>query len=140
MEAGLSPLVSVWTGHEFEPLLLGQLDALILDGDDHHVVVDLLGLVVELGWRRFGLVRGSVVYAAAGLLICAVSQVGATSEPRSAMAPMGKLRVAFLLGPIYATKDSATGELKGVAIDLGQELAQRIGVPFEPITFASAPD
>lgn len=77
----------------------------------------------------------------AGLLIaCAVTQTNATSDPRTALAPMGKLRVAFLLGPIYATKSSTTGELKGVAIDLGEELARRIGVPFEPVSFASLPE
>ena len=82
------------------------------------------------------------IYAVvAGLLIaCAVTQTGATSDPRTALAPMGKLRVAFLLGPIYATKNSATGELKGVAIDLGEELARRLGVPFEPVSFATLPE
>ena len=74
------------------------------------------------------------------LMICAGAQTGSTSEPSAAVAPTGKLRVAFLLGPIYATKDSATGELKGVAIDLGEELARRIGVPFEPVTYASVPE
>ena len=43
------------------------------------------------------------------------------------IAPTGKLRVAFVSVPIYATKDAATGELKGVAIDLGKELAHQIG-------------
>jgi polar amino acid transport system substrate-binding protein len=74
------------------------------------------------------------------LIICAVTQPGAGSEPSTAVAPMGKLRIAFLLSPIYATKDSATGELKGVAIDLGQELARRIGVPFEPVIYTSVPE
>lgn len=74
----------------------------------------------------------------AGLLIaCAVPQTGFGSQPSAAVAPTGKLRVAFLLLPIYATKDSATGELRGVAIDLGRELARRLSVPFEPVTYAS---
>ena len=63
-----------------------------------------------------------------------------SQEERQALAPTGKLRGAFLLSPIYATKDSATGELKGVAIDLGQALARRIGVPFEPVNYASVPE
>ena len=79
-------------------------------------------------------------FVAGLLMICAGAQTGAASEPSAAVAPTGKLRVAFLLGPIYATKYSATGELKGVAIDLGQELARRIGVPFEPVTYASVPE
>ena len=86
-------------------------------------------------------VRRRVITVVAGLLaICAVAQTGAGSEPGTALAPTGKLRVAFLLGPIYATKNGGTGELKGVAIDLGQELARRIGVPFEPVSYASLPE
>ncbi len=63
---------------------------------------------------------------------------GRDVRPRAALAPMGKLRVAFLLGPIYATKNSATGELKGVAIDLGEELARRLGCRQPSPTHASA--
>ncbi|NJD35605.1 MAG: transporter substrate-binding domain-containing protein [Betaproteobacteria bacterium] len=70
-----------------------------------------------------------------GLLIggCAIVQTGASSETKAALAPMGKLRVAFISVPLYASKDSATGELKGVAVDLGKDLAQRVGVPYEPV-------
>lgn len=76
--------------------------------------------------------------AIAGLFIfCAGIPTDVRSQPSTAVAPKGKLRVAFLLAPIYATKDGATGELKGVAIDLGRELARRIGVPFEPISYPS---
>ena len=76
-----------------------------------------------------------------GVLIISVIMVPtAYSESRSDLAPQGKLRVAFLLGPIYATKDLSTGELKGVAIDLGQALARRVGVPFEPVSYAALPD
>jgi polar amino acid transport system substrate-binding protein len=81
---------------------------------------------------------GTVV---AGLLtVCAFPQAGAGTEPSAAVAPTGKLRVAFLLLPIYAARDGATGEMKGVAIDLGRELARRVGVPFEPVTYASVSD
>lgn len=69
----------------------------------------------------------------------AAMQPGPSLEAKAALAPTGKLRVAFLSGPIYATKDSATGELKGVAVDLGQEIARRIGVPFEPVVHAALP-
>jgi polar amino acid transport system substrate-binding protein len=76
-----------------------------------------------------------------GLFIggCAGMQTGASSETKAAVAPTGKLRVAFLSSPIYATKDSATGELKGVAVDLGKELARRVGVPFDPVSYAAVP-
>jgi len=77
-----------------------------------------------------------------GLLIagCAGMQSGMNTETRAALAPTGKLRVAFLLVPIYAAKDVATGELKGVAVDLGKELAQRAGVPFDPVVYSNFPE
>jgi ABC-type amino acid transport substrate-binding protein len=55
------------------------------------------------------------------------------------LAPTGKLRVAFVSGPLYATKDPATGELKGVAVDLGKDLARRVGVPFDPVVYPNPP-
>lgn len=66
---------------------------------------------------------------------CAGMQSGVSPETRTAIAPAGKLRVAFLLVPIYATKDPATGELKGIAPDLGRQLAQRLGVPFDAVIY-----
>lgn len=68
---------------------------------------------------------------------CAGMHGGMSAETRTALAPAGKLRVAFLMAPIYAAKDSATGELKGVAIDLGKELALRAGLPFEAVVYAN---
>lgn len=76
-----------------------------------------------------------------GLVIagCAGMQGGVSSETRAAVAPTGKLRVAFISAPIYAIKDPATGEFKGVAVDLGKEIAHRVGVPFAPIAFPNPP-
>ncbi len=34
-------------------------------------------------------------------------------------------------------RDAATGETKGVTYELGRELARRLGVPFEPVVYAS---
>ena len=77
-----------------------------------------------------------------GLLLngCAGTQTASTAmaptaEARQALAPNGQLRVAFLSGPLYATKDPATGDLKGIAVDLGRELAYRVGVPFQPVLY-----
>ena len=71
---------------------------------------------------------------------CAGLQDGPTSEQRRALAPTGKLRVAFLsTTPIHATKDAASGEFKGPAVDLGKEMARRIGVQFEPVPYTSFP-
>ncbi len=70
---------------------------------------------------------------------CAGMDGGANHQAKTALAPTGKLRVAFLLAPIYATKNATTGELNGVAVDLGKELARRLEVPFEPVTYTGAP-
>ena len=77
--------------------------------------------------------------AVLGMLLtgCAGMHTAPTPEARQALAPTGKLRVAFITATIYATKDPATGELKGVAIDLGKELARRAGVPFDPVVYPS---
>ena len=62
----------------------------------------------------------------------------APSEARQALAPTGKLRVGLQLGnPLNVIRDSASGEMKGVAFDLGKELARRLEVPFEPVLYPS---
>ncbi len=55
------------------------------------------------------------------------------------MAPTGKLRAAINFGnPILAVKDAATGQPRGVSVDLSRELARRLGVPVELVTFTAA--
>ena len=55
------------------------------------------------------------------------------------LAPGGKLRAAINFGnPILASKDAATGEPRGVSVDLARELARRLGMPVELVTFSSA--
>ena len=72
------------------------------------------------------------------LTACGVMNTAPTPEARQALAPTGKLRVGLLLGDsTQATKDSASGEMKGVGYDLGKELARRMNVPFEPILYPS---
>ncbi len=57
---------------------------------------------------------------------------------RSELAPMGTLRVGINLGNFLLTaKDPKTGQFKGVAVDLGNELARRLGVPVEVIGYPS---
>ena len=57
------------------------------------------------------------------------------------LAPTGKLRFHI---PLYnsnlAAKDSATGELRGVSVDLGREFAARLGVPFVAIEITAIGD
>ena len=57
---------------------------------------------------------------------------------RAELAPTGKLRVGLILSnQVLVTKDPSSGELRGVTINLGKALAQRLGVPFEPIGYAN---
>ncbi len=83
------------------------------------------------------------IYIATAILGLALTSPGfiraaPAPEVQRALAPTGKLRVAVLLGDAtQALKDATSGELKGVGFDLGKALAQSLGVPFEPVTYAS---
>lgn len=70
---------------------------------------------------------------------CAGMKPGPSPETKQALAPTGKLRVALVTVQIFASKDAASGVLKGVGVDLGRELAQRLGVPFEPVVYGGFP-
>src|SRR5690348_17126662 len=57
---------------------------------------------------------------------------------RRELAPGGKLRAGMNLGnALFTGKDAATGELRGVSVDLMRELAARLGVPLELVLFAT---
>ena len=58
---------------------------------------------------------------------------------RGELAPSGKLRAAINFGnPILATRDAATGEPRGVSVDLAREFGKRLGTPVELVTFTAA--
>jgi len=72
------------------------------------------------------------------LLAPCATMADITSAVRADLAPTGKLRAAINYGnAILATKDRTTGESRGVAIDLAQELGRRLGVPVELVAFDS---
>ena len=57
---------------------------------------------------------------------------------RADLAPTGKLRAGINYGNfILATKDRATGESRGVAVDLTREVARRLGVEFDIVAYAT---
>src|SRR6476619_4347488 len=61
-----------------------------------------------------------------------------TPAARADLAPTGKLRAAINYGNfILATKDRATGESRGVAIDLAHEIARGLGAPVEIVAYDS---
>ena len=72
------------------------------------------------------------------ILLASGAMADLTPAVRADLAPTGKLRAAINYGNfILATKDKATGESKGAAIDLTQEIARRLGVPVEIVAYDS---
>src|SRR6185369_2066331 len=66
----------------------------------------------------------AAVGVAALLASCALQPTAPVAE----LAPSGRLRAAINFGnPILAAKDPATGEPRGVSVDLARELGKRLG-------------
>lgn len=84
-----------------------------------------------------------VIACIAALLLaaCLTSPTASPPPPETVaeLAPSGTLRAAINFGnPVLATKDPLTGEPRGVSVDLSRELARRLRVPLEIVTFAAA--
>jgi polar amino acid transport system substrate-binding protein len=63
-----------------------------------------------------------------------VATTAIAPDVRAQLAPEGKLRVALLgQNPLFVNPGSAPPA--GIAVDLGRELASRLGVPFEPVRY-----
>ena len=61
-----------------------------------------------------------------------------TPAVRADLAPLGTLRAGVNYGNfILATRDAATGESRGVAIDLLQDVGRRLAVPVEIVPYES---
>ena len=59
----------------------------------------------------------------------------ASPAARSDLAPTATLRAAINFGnPVLAQKGPATGEPRGVSVDLARELSRRLALPVELIT------
>jgi polar amino acid transport system substrate-binding protein len=85
------------------------------------------------------------VPAALLALVFAVSVAGqATAQEgseRGELAPTGTFRLGLVFNNRnIASRDPATGELRGVGVDLGRELAERLDLRFEPIGYRTGPD
>jgi polar amino acid transport system substrate-binding protein len=76
----------------------------------------------------------------AGAITAAVGSAQAvTAAITSELAPTGTLRAGINYNnPLLAQRDPASGELRGVAVDLSRELARRLGVPVALVPFDSA--
>jgi polar amino acid transport system substrate-binding protein len=76
-------------------------------------------------------------------LVAACAPLAPAPTPAAAavaeLAPSGKLRAAINFGnPILATRDAASGEARGVSVDLARELARRLDLPVELVLYTSA--
>lgn len=70
------------------------------------------------------------------LAACASPPAAPRLQESQILAPTGKLRVGVYPGsPTSLVKDSATGEARGVSVDIGKELARRLGVTYEQTEF-----
>jgi polar amino acid transport system substrate-binding protein len=79
-----------------------------------------------------------ILLAGTMLLASCATMPDITPAVRADLAPTGKIRAGINYGNIIlATKDKATGESRGVAVDLVNELGRRLGVPVEIVAYDS---
>src|SRR5437773_745168 len=57
---------------------------------------------------------------------------------QSELAPMGRLRVGINFGNVLLAARDGNGSPRGVAVDLARELARRVGVAMELVSYDSA--
>jgi polar amino acid transport system substrate-binding protein len=83
-----------------------------------------------------------VKVAVAAAIATASASAGARAQDAGeVLAPKGKLRVGAYLGsPSSMVRDSKTGEIHGLSIDLGKELAKRLNVSFELVNYQRIAD
>lgn len=78
------------------------------------------------------MIRLMAITIATALTAGCASAPPVTDAARAELAPTGKLRAGVnLRNELFMKKDAATGELRGVSVDLMRELAARLGVPVE---------
>jgi polar amino acid transport system substrate-binding protein len=75
------------------------------------------------------------------LFILVPARAAWADAARDELAPSGRLRVAIALsplgGPFWSVKDAA-GKASGVPVDLGAEMARRLGVPVDYVSYENS--
>jgi polar amino acid transport system substrate-binding protein len=80
--------------------------------------------------------RLAAALAVAGSIFVAGTASAADPEAQKILAPTGKLRAGLYPGTPTSILPDAPGGPRGVGYDLGKEIAQRLGVPYEPVVFS----
>jgi polar amino acid transport system substrate-binding protein len=74
-----------------------------------------------------------------GMVAC--SAIADDSAALKELAPTGTLRVAIAVGPaasaLWTVRDPVTGKPRGIPVDLGTAMAQKLKVPIELLEYAS---
>jgi len=74
------------------------------------------------------------------LLFAATTAIAADPDPRQVLAPTGKLRAALYPGTPTSVLDPKEAEPRGVGYELGKALANKLGVPYEPVIYPKNAD
>ena len=86
--------------------------------------------------RKRGLLLGAGALLVTALAGCATAPVPPAPEVRHALAPSGTLRVAVYPGsPTSMVRAAGSDEMRGLSVEIGRELARRLGVPAEIVVF-----
>ena len=84
-------------------------------------------------------VRLSVLLFLTVLSVSCASTTAISPASRAQLAPTGALRAAINLGnSVLAQKNTVSGELSGISVDLAHELGRRLDVPVEFVVFDAA--
>src|SRR5579864_3034377 len=82
-----------------------------------------------------------IVAMATAAVLAATSLSAFAQDAKAILAPKGKLRVGVYLGsPTSLVHDPRTGENHGLSLELGQEIAKRLSVPFEQVNYQRISD
>ena len=85
--------------------------------------------------------RHSLLLALGALAGCAVTPAPVAPEVRAALAPTGALRIGVYPGsPTSLVRGPGPQEMRGLTVEIGRELARRLGVPAEIVVFERVPE
>ncbi|MDP2004387.1 MAG: transporter substrate-binding domain-containing protein [Rubrivivax sp.] len=77
---------------------------------------------------------------AGAVLLAGCATTGVAPEIRQALAPTGKLRIAVYEGsPTSLVRGPGADEMRGLSVDIGREMARRLGVPAEVVVYERVP-